>query len=499
MRAVPHSARIFAVYTIGGGTVTSDPAALVPGDPAHPGGGFSGKVFVFIKYGYSIHEEIGDDRNNDGKQNLDIYEVRSVYYIGQRQVLQENFKLQFFGNNQLLTRGETVKLGKYTVDYSKGTVSFHLREPFKQVLADPPDTIQSLVYAESQSALVVDRSVYSIRVDYYREARSFQLKHFNIIPDSVRIKVDGREIARSLYSIDHTSGYLSFANPNNPLIGSETNIEVKYEYLPFTAESQSFIGGLRADYRLSRDLDIGGTFLYTRSSGGEIIPMVGSEPSQTMVFEGDASLKLSEGRIKDMLNAVPGVSLNAAPFDLKAYAEYARSYKNINTFGKGLVDDMESSEEITGVSLSDKDWILASMPDSLPQAERGRLYYKYYRDPSNAGSLKGTGFTPYNVPYEKKPGPYNVATGHVENSVRDLDTQRSLVFEFEFAGAESRAPVVTRRLSSEAVDFSGLQYVEVWYRGEALSAPVNLYIDLGKIDEDSDGDGTLDTEDLNRN
>ncbi len=499
LRAVPHSARIFAVYTIGGGTATSDPAALVPGDPAHPGGVFSGKVFVFIKYGYSIHEEIGDDRNNDGKQNFDIYEVRSVYYIGQRQVLQENFKLQFFGNNQLLTRGETVKLGKYTVDYSKGTVSFHLREPFKQVLADPPDTIQSLVYAESQSALVVDRSVYSIRVDYYREARSFQLKHFNIIPDSVRIKVDGREIARSLYSIDHTSGYLSFANPNNPLIGSETNIEVKYEYLPFTAESQSFIGGLRADYRLSRDLGVGGTFLYTRSSGGEIIPMVGSEPSQTMVFEGDASLKLSEGRIKDMLNAVPGVSLNATPFDLKAYAEYARSYKNINTFGKGLVDDMESSEEITGVSLSDKDWILASMPDSLPQAERGRLYYKYYRDPSNAGSLKGTGFTPYNVPYEKKPGPYNVATGHVENLVRDLDTQRSLVFEFEFTGAESHAPVVTRRLSSEAVDFSGLQYVEVWYRGEALSAPVDLYIDLGKIDEDSDGDGSLDTEDLNRN
>ncbi len=499
LRDVPHSARVFAVYTIGGGTATSDPAALVPGDPAHPGGQFSGKIFVFIKYGYSIYEDVGDDRNNDGKRNLDIYEVRSVYYLGQRQVLQENFKLQFFGNNQLLTKGEAAKLGKYTVDYSKGTVSFHLREPFRQVLAGPPDTIQSLVYAESQSALVSDRSVYSMRVDYYREARSFQLKHFNIIPDSVRIKTDGREIARSLYTIDYTSGYLSFSNPNNPLIGPETNIEVKYEYMPFTAESQSFIGGLRGDYRLSRDLGIGGTFLYTRSSGGEIIPMVGSEPSQTMVFEGDASLTLSEGRIKDILNAVPGVSVNEAPFDLKAYAEYARSYKNINTFGKGLVDDMESSEEITGISLSDKDWILAAMPDALPQADRGRLYYKYYRDPSNAGSLKGIGFTPYAVPYEKKPGPYNIAAGHIENAVRDVDTQRSLVLEFEFAGAESRAPIATRRLSSEAVDFSGLQYVEVWYRGEALTAPVELYIDLGKIDEDSDGDGLLDTEDLNRN
>lgn len=499
LRSIPHNSRVFAVYMIGGGTGTSDPAALVPGDPKHPGGQFAGKILVFVKYGYSIREEIGDDRNNDGKRNLDVYEIRSVYYLGQRQVLQENFKLQFFGNNQLLTRAETAKLGKYTIDYSKGTVSFHLREPFKQVLADPPDAIESLVYAENQSALAADRSVYSMRIDYYREARSFQLKHFNIIPDSVRIKVDGREIARSLYMIDHTSGYLSFSNPNNPLIGSETNIEVKYEYLPFTAESQSFIGGLRADYRLNRDLSLGGTFLYTRSAGGEVIPAVGSEPSQTMVFEGDATLALSEGRIKDMLNAVPGVSVNSAPFDLKAYAEYARSYKNINTFGKGLIDDMESSEEITGVSLSDRDWILSSMPDSLAQNRRGRLYYKYYRDPSSAGSLKGTGFTPYSIPYEKKPGPYNVATGHIENSVRDLDTQRSLVMEFEFAGAETHAPVVTRRLSSEAVDFSGLQYVEIWYRGEALTAPADLYIDLGKVDEDSDGDGLLDTEDLNHN
>ncbi len=120
-------------------------------------------------------------------------------------MLQENFQAAVFRKkHQLLTRAETAKLGPYTIDYSKGTVSFHLREPFKQVLADPPDAIESLVYAENQSALAADRSVYSMRVDYYREARSFQLSHFKIIPDSVRIKVDVARIPRSLYSIDHT-------------------------------------------------------------------------------------------------------------------------------------------------------------------------------------------------------------------------------------------------------------------------------------------------------
>jgi hypothetical protein len=69
------------------------------------------------------------------------------------------------------------------------------------------------------------------------------------------------------------------------------------------------------------------------------------------------------------------------PFDIKIYGEYAHSYKNINTFGKALVDDMESTEEVVIVSLSDKDWILSSMPAPFTQADRGRLYYRYYRDP----------------------------------------------------------------------------------------------------------------------
>jgi hypothetical protein len=54
-----------------------------------------------------------------------------------------------------------------------------------------------------------------MRIDYYR-GRSFQLKHTNIIPDSVRVRINGRELKPSLYSVDHTSGYLAFVNPNNP-------------------------------------------------------------------------------------------------------------------------------------------------------------------------------------------------------------------------------------------------------------------------------------------
>jgi len=498
IRGVPANARIFAVYTIGGGTASSDPAAQSRAQ-------FPGKIFVFIKYGYSIDEDIDEDnvsngdKNGDGVMNLDIYEVRSFYYLGEKQLLQNNFSLRFYGQDRLLTKTETSEIGSYAVDYTRGVVSFALREPFRQLLSS---SSAGVVYSELQVSNVSEASLYRIKADYYREARSFQLKHPNIIPESVRVKVDGRELQSSLYTVDLTSGYFAFVSPNNPVITPETAIEIRYEYLPFAAQAQSFVGGARADYKLSRDLSLGGTMLFTRSASSEVIPVVGSESTQTLVLEGDMTLFLSESRLKELANVIPGVHVDSAPLDIKAYAEYARSYRKTNTFGKGLIDDMESADEVVSISLSEKDWILSSMPTSpsaYAQSERGRLYYYFYRDPSSPDNLHGTGFDAKFISYSKKPGPFNVATGHVADSIQRVGTQRSLVLDYEFTGSESCVPIVTRNLSSGATDFSGLQYVEIWYRAESVTSDVNLFLELGSVSEDSDGDGALDTEDANGN
>ncbi len=500
LKPVPDTARIFAVYTLNGGsTVSSDAAARTDVT------GFTGKLFVFIKYGRSIHEDDNldgaqdSDKNGDSRFNLDIYEIRSSYYAGSSQILSDNLKLQFYTRNQLMTRDETSRLGKYTVDYTKGLVSFYLREPFKALISAADPGLTTVLYAENQAGNLYERSLYSVRIDYYRDARSFQLKHTNIIQNSVRVKVDNRELSPSLYSIDYTSGFLAFTNPSNPVILPETAIEVKYEYLPLNSQSQSFIGGVRADYDFSRELKLGGTLLFTRSAGGEIIPNIGNEPTQTLVLEGDASLYLNQKRLKDLVSAVPGVKVDSVPFELKGYAEYARSYRKVNTFGKALIDDMESTEEVVGISLFDKDWILSSLPPPVTQNQRGKLYYKYYRDPDGTGGLKGLDFSPYVIDYAVKPGPYNVATGHVADSLQSVETQRSLVFDFDFSGGLDHLAVATRKLSSSSVDLSGLQYVEIIYRADGSAGNVDLFLELGSINEDSDADGVLDTEDANRN
>ena len=501
LRAIPENSRMFAVYTLNGGSVSSS-------DNTARTDVFPGKIFVYIKYGYSINEDVDrnfstdGDRNNDGKMNLDIYEVRSVYSIGEKSILDENFKIDFYRENSLLTRAETFKAGKYNVDPSAGTVMFSLREPFRELLQN----LSSRVYSESKLNDTYLSSRYSLKINYYREARSYQLRYTNIIPDSVRVRINGREISSSLYSVDYTSGFFEFTDPNNPLIGTQTDIEIRYEYLPFAGESQSFIAGVRADYDLGRNIDIGGTVVFSRGTGGTIIPRAGSEPEQLLIFEGDASLYLGQSKIRELINTLPGVNVKSSPFEFRGYAEYARSYRDINTFGKALIDDMESGDEVISISLSERDWQLSSTPsdltDSLPamtQGTRGLLYYLYYRNLGSAEILRGLSFTPYIIPYGTKPGPYNVSAGHLENSIQHQEDQLSLALDFDFSGGENFTSIATRRLSSTAVDFSGLQYVEIWYRSTGGSGFVDLFLDIGSINEDSDGDDILDTEDLNNN
>ncbi len=491
LREVPANSRIFAVYTLLSGTST-DPYALPPGDPLHPGGIFAGKIFVFLKYGYFITEQAGDDRNKDGKVNKDVYEVRSYYFIGDRNLLSNNFVLQFQDENRLLTAAEIKSMGNYSVDYSEGIIKFIYREPFRE-LTDSAGTT-SRIYTEVQSDKVFEYSRYRVKIDYYREARSFQLGHVNIIPDSVRVKINERLLSQNLYAVDYTAGFLTFNNPNNPLIGPETVIEVRYEYLPLAGQSNAFIGGIRTDYSISDALKLGGSLIYTRSSSSEIIPKAGSAPTQTLVLEGDTSLNLTGKRIADLINVFRTEKIDTVPVDITAYGEYARSYKTVNTFGKLLVDNMEEASDTLYLSMQERDWIMASKPPSVPPLSvRGRLNYYFYRELSSPDSLQGITYPAVKIPYSVKPGPFNVAYGHLPSSIQ---VPLSMVLDFD--GTGEYVSVAARKIAAGPVDLSGIQYVEITYQYIG-SSDVALGIDLGSINEDSDADGILETEDVNRN
>ena len=497
LKAFKPQAKICAVYTRNGGTtLTSDPSAIIN----HPQ--FPGKIFVFIKYGPSLHEDANfdsifdsdEDINNDGKLNLDIYEIRGIYTTGLQNIRADDVKISFFDNLFPMSKSNIQKLGNFTIDYNSGIISFLLREPFKALL---PKQSWNIIYTESQSHQAYTVSRYKIGIAGYSQSRGFQLKHFNIIPDTVRVKINGIQIAESLYSVDPTSGFFQFTNTGNPVITPETNIEISYQYLPFEGQAQQFIGGVRADYALNKNINVGSTILYTTQGMSSTVPLLGNEPTQTTVIEADSSIELSTHDISAFASKIAQSEISV-PVMFKGYAEYAKSYHSINTFGKGLIDDFESIYSGITLPMSEKDWVLGSLPDGLLQNQRARIYYKFYRDINNPETLYGLNFTPIDVPYSKKPGPYNVATGHIAPSLQSQQSQRSLGLHFDFSAGEYIS-IVTRTLSPKPVDLSSLEYVEIWYRSTGGTGSVDMYLDIGSLNEDSDGDGILDTEDTNHN
>jgi hypothetical protein len=491
IRSITERSRVFVLYRLDGGAATSDPA-VIP---------VAGKNLVFIKYGTFIEQNPGHISTDlVGATRHDIYEIRSRYFIGYQKLKPDGFNLEIYKDNRRVTQSDSTRLGSYTVDYQSGIISYSLREPFRPLYEQPPvnDSITpKRIYGASTSELP-DLSKYSQHIEFVRESASFQLSHMNILEGSVSVKVGGVTLPPSLYSVNYLAGSVEFSDPNNPVIGSTTTVEIRYQYSEMGEQTRTFMGGFRGDYRVNDALSVGGTLLYSQKGLNDRVPMPGAEPERLMVYEGDASLYLSPSRIGKVASAITGNSYVDLPIEMRGYAEYARSYRTVNTFGKMMIDDIETSGEALAVTLNENEWFISSMPNSLPQSSRATLNYLYYRDPSSPETLRGPGFTPYIIPYSTKPGPYNIMGGHNAFSSGDLnDNQRSLVFDFSLTTGTSAAAAV--RLGSGEVDLSGLQYIEIWYRSTVSGANVDLQLDIGSLNEDSDGDGLLETEDVNRN
>jgi len=492
IKSISSRGRLFALYRLSGGAVSSDPA--VRNDIV------SGKYFVFIKYGTSIEEDIthsgvsSGDRNGDGRINHDIYEIRSHYYIGEKKLQSDNFSYSLYMDNRLASDGDKAKTGSYTVDYQNGVIAYNLREPFRSLFTDA--AADRLYGAASSDQYTFSK--YSQHFDYVRDSAVYQLKHMNILDGSVSIKVNGTTVPSSLYSVNYISGLIEFTDPNNPVIGSTTPVEVQYQYSEQGNITRAFIGGFRSDYRVNDTLSLGGSFLYSRAGLAESIPTSGSEAESLMVYEGDASIFIGSSKWGAISRAISGGNEKDFPLEVKGYMEYARSYRNTNVFGKVMIDDIESSGDSTILSLSEKDWVLSSLPGSIAQNNRARLNYRYYRNPSSPETLHGEGYGYHDVPYSVKPGPYNIRGGHISFSDNERNKdESSLVFDFDYSTGNIASAVT--RIGSGTVDLSGLQYIEVWYRSSGGSGNVDMSFDIGKVNEDSDGSGTLGTEDVNRN
>ena len=362
---------------------------------------------------------------------------------------------------------------EYVYLYS-GVLIFPDSHPFSGAALDSVDRV-NIIYKSNNATIIQQSTKYYLLIKTANRDVTYSLGHANIIEGSEVVKLNGRALQRGKdYNIIYELGQITFLNQD--ATDPNANITIDYEFAPFFMVEKKSLFGSRLEYSFSNNSKLGFTALYKGESSGEQKPRVGQEPSRNFVWDTDLSMAFEPQFMTDIAEAIPLVETEA-PSSLNIQAEFAESMPNPNTKGEAYIDDFESSREYTDLSILRGSWTLGSKPgiDSLesldPIPSRLRWYNPY-------DQIRLTDIWP-------------------QRQVKESENRTNIMELQYLPDSDSAWAALMRAMPQGLRDQTRTKFIEVWAR-KLNSANVIMNIELGRINEDANGDGILDTEDKNQ-
>ncbi|MBN1383355.1 MAG: hypothetical protein JW983_00540 [Elusimicrobia bacterium] len=381
----------------------------------------------------------------DESDNLQ-YELKNYYSIGRRKIVRDdnkgNFILQILDlNRKEVTRidetAQNVNYPEYVeVDFEAGTFRF------TDGTGNDAEPFPAATYAKSPTRSHI------IYLEYRYRAKSYLVKP-NIVPHSEKIMMNNKMLIRDVdYFIDYDSGFITFLNEEK--ITDSTVIEITYEWTPFGGQLDQTVVGFRGEYAPFDNFGFGSTFLYNFPAKPQTAPSVRSTPESIAVYEFDSR-----------------ASFKNLPLQPSISGEYAGSVKNPNTYGNALIENMEGIKMISSMAINKLSWKY-SANIAADVTEYDSLYWE-------------------NV---------DVQNGIINPSVPEgeRETNRQ-VLNIAYKLQTGKETSIIYSISRLGADYTKKLFLEVWMYGDGSGDDVTLSI--GSLNEDADGDGVLDTEDLN--
>ncbi|MCI0330948.1 MAG: cell surface protein SprA [candidate division Zixibacteria bacterium] len=391
-----------------------------------------------------------------------------------------------------------VDLNRTVVDLERGFLVFPVRYPFNtdtSFTGVPGDTLEKKIPAAygNNTTAAAESSAYYLAIQTKSRRTEFSLGQVDIMEGSEDVRLNGQRLKRGEdYDINYDIGTINFRNTQ--VTDPNADVQITYEYVPFLTAQKRNLFGLRGEYEPSEQFKIGSTLLYRNASSIDRKPRIGEEPSQALLADVNFGYNGQSNFITRLVDKLPGVAA-AAPSAFQLEGEVARSLPNPNTTGRAFIDDFEGSRDFLTLGLRRGVWTKSSMPAGKIQANRGKLIW----------------FTP-DVNIKLRQGTDSVATqpfGVKEVFPnRDVLTDEKMdVLEMRFypkpdslgsGGDTASWGGIMRWLSQGLQDHQETQLLEFWVGLEEGRPKPRLHFEFGKISEDIDDDGTIDTEDPDR-
>lgn len=366
--------------------------------------------------------------------------------------------------------------------------------PFFRPTTEVGDTLQlevpnrRLYFNSDPRRTALDDQIYFIRAAYLSKGGltgEVELGASNILEGSETITVGGETLVRGQdYQIFYEFGRLVFSDPaglaeRHP----DSAVRINFEVAPLFNLAPTSLWGTTGTWNLSENAVVNSTLLVQNQESLANRPILGAEPTRTMIGEVDARWARDAPFLTRWVDALPGIETEA-PSSFSLRGEMAFSRPDPNTEGRVFLNDFENIEVAKRVGLFFRGWRYASIPTGTTFGLFGIAGLKWYT--------------------------FGRPLSTITPGVRGVDQGEDVfTVEMEPVGetpAERRDSwrSVQTVLSPTGEDLTRQEFVEFFVRGDRGT----ILFDLGTIDEDQvrldasgapTGLGVLDTEERNPN
>ncbi|MBC7695564.1 MAG: cell surface protein SprA [Burkholderiales bacterium] len=479
--------------------------------------------------------------------------------------------VQVMGLDKLSVNGDPYSDGvydfikDYTINPNNGRIYLSTKEPFGNNLRSKFDagdfpTANKYIFQElydstrTTAQQLPEKNRFKIKGQYKSASGSeISLNALNIPQGAVAVTANGQKLTENVdYTVDYTLGRVKIINES--ILNSGANIKVSTESNSLFNVQQKSLFGTRLDFKVNKDLTLGGTLLHLNEKPTTQKVNIGDEPVSNTIWGTDYNYKTDVPFLTRLIDKIPLINTKEMS-SIVTRGEFAQllpgNAKAIGKDGNSYVDDFEGSISLIDLK-SPSAWSLASIPQGqsslFPEAVENdnikaglnRAQFNWYTiDPLFYGQTN-TSTKPGNIPettfsnnfmrqvletelfpsktppngqpvvmsvldlafYPGERGPYNYdvePTGYSSGIIKTGNVGR-------LASPESRWGGIMRRLETNDFQAANIEYVQFWMMDpfnsdynpgtypdmDQNSLPSGeMYINLGNISEDIVKDGKM--------
>ncbi|MES2762237.1 MAG: cell surface protein SprA [Bacteroidota bacterium] len=290
--------------------------------------------------------------------------------------------VQVMGFDKLSVNGDPYADGvydfvkDYTINPNNGRIYLSSKEPFGNNLrdkfnsSDDPTVYNKYIYQELYDStrtiaqLLQEKNRFKIKGQYKSASGSeISLNALNIPQGAVQVTANGQALTENVdYTVDYTLGRVKIINES--ILNSGANIKVSTESNSLFNVQQKSLFGTRLDFKVNKDLTLGGTLLHLNEKPVTQKVNVGDEPVSNTIWGLDYNYRTDVPVLTRILDKLPLYNTKEMS-SITTRGEFAQlipgTAKAIGKNGNSYVDDFEGSISLIDLK-SPQAWSLASIP-----------------------------------------------------------------------------------------------------------------------------------------